>query len=66
MPLDGGSPAHDRSSSGVVMEGDPDERIADDDVESTTILPLVAVTCVGPESVTVVPDVARTRRAAFE
>ena len=56
----------ERSSSGVVMDGEPDERMDEDEVESTTMLPLTAVTCVVLESVTAVPEVARTRMAAFE
>jgi hypothetical protein len=34
----------ERSSSGVVIEGEPDERIDIEDVESTMTLPFLAVT----------------------
>src|SRR5690348_11832124 len=58
----------ERSSSGAVMvgPGEPEERMDADELESTTMLPLTAVTCAVPERVTAVPEVARARRAAVE
>ena len=56
----------DRFSTGAVIDGDPDDVIDDEDVESTTMLPPEAVTFVEPESATVVPEGPRTRMAAVE
>ncbi len=56
----------ERSSTGDVTDGEPDETIDDEDVESTTIGPFLAVSCVVQERVTEVPVGARTRIAAGE
>ena len=51
---------------GAVIDGEPDETTAAFDVESTMILPFLAVTAVVPESVTAVPVGFSTRMAAVE
>src|SRR5271163_1397305 len=56
----------DRSRTGAVIDGEPEERTEVEDVELITIFPFVAVNAVVPESVTDVPDEFSTRRAAVE
>jgi hypothetical protein len=56
----------ERSSTGVVIEGAPEERIDVAEFESTMTLPLTAVTEVVPERVTEEPAGFRTRMAAVE